>query len=531
MPEVFKIVDLFAGPGGLAEGVSSFSDNQGHNPFDVVVSVEKEKSAHRTLRLRAFLRQFDGEFPHEYYEHLNSGTPMPDWEMLYPGEWAKAVDEALQLELGTEDGNKMVHDRVRRLAASSQPTVVIGGPPCQAYSLAGRSRNAGKANYVPEDDARHFLYQEYIDILDLLKPAAFVMENVKGMLSSSVDGGRIFDRVLNDLRSLGGAKQTYDLFAVGRSSGGRMTLQRADTQSDYIVRSERFGVPQARHRVIVIGVRTDLAKGGIEHKEGSGAAPVSATVRHVIGGMAPLRSGLTRDDSHKAWLRAVEHQMERVRVAVAAMTPTPTTASLLARIVELQSDFLAAGALLRQDAAPPQPVVDCPSDLADFLSDPRLHATQNHSSRGHMEDDLGRYFFAAVFGEVMNRTPKSSEFPPQLAPAHVNWNTGKFADRFRVQRWDAPATTVTSHIAKDGHYFIHPDPIQCRALTVREAARLQTFPDNYSFLGNRTEQYVQVGNAVPPYLARQIASALWTALSPSGGAEPPRLRTPREEVR
>lgn len=155
--------------------------------------------------------------------------------------------------------------------------------------------------------------------------------------------------------------------------------------------------------------------------------------------------------------------------------------------------------------------------LAEWLVDPRMTSLPNHQSRNHMPSDLSRYAFASAFAEVTGRSPKAEDFPGSLAPAHDNWTSGKFRDRFRVQCAGAPATTVTSHIGKDGHYFIHPDPLQCRALTVREAARLQTFPDNYLFEGNRTQQYVQVGNAVPPLLARGIAEVVHSALMAARG--------------
>ena len=129
----------------------------------------------------------------------------------------------------------------------------------------------------------------------------------------------------------------------------------------------------------------------------------------------------------------------------------------------------------------------------------------NHETRTHLKEDLARYLFSAIYLEKKGDFPKLRDYPDWLLPNHKNARGTKFADRFRTQRPEEPATTITSHISKDGHYFIHYDPEQCRSLTVREAARIQTFPDNYFFCGARTHQFHQVGNAVPPYLAYQIA--------------------------
>jgi DNA (cytosine-5)-methyltransferase 1 len=147
--------------------------------------------------------------------------------------------------------------------------------------------------------------------------------------------------------------------------------------------------------------------------------------------------------------------------------------------------------------------------LREWYQDVRLEGyITNHESRGHIRADLHRYLYYSSYAKVVGKSPTAVGLPKILWPQHKNFDSGKFADRFRVQISDLPATTITSHISKDGHYFIHYDPIQCRSLTVREAARVQTFPDNYHFVGTRTQQYVQVGNAVPPILAHKLAKVV-----------------------
>lgn len=521
----YQVLDLFAGPGGLAEGFASLEAN-GTHAFRIALSIEKDPVAHSTLRFRAFLRQFTDGFPDRYYQFLNEGIDEPDWPAEFPLEWAAAEKEAVVLELGgdgTSEKLERLVDAVRDTASGR--TVVIGGPPCQAYSIVGRARNKGKAGYTPATDGRHFLYREYIAILERIRPAAFVMENVKGILSSSVDGKAIFTQVLEDLRAIGGDTRAYELLALVRSADGSTVLRPTVEPRDFIICAENFGIPQARHRVIIIGVRRDAvslddffrpahctSKRGAEVPD-----PPRATVRHVLTGLPSLRSGLSKSDSAEGWSEELRNACNLVASAMAdGGEPFQKVAK---ELLNLRERFVAGDVgQYRSGVEVGKLHPACPPALRNWLLDAKLKKVSGHESRSHMPSDLARYLFVAAFAQAHGRSPVAKEFPAALAPNHKNWDSGHFSDRFRAQVWDAPSTTITSHIAKDGHYFIHPDPAQCRALTVREAARLQTFPDNYRFLGNRTQQFTQVGNAVPPLLARQIAEALHKLLSTAGGS-------------
>ena len=187
----YKIIDLFAGPGGLGEGFAALNDGK---TFSIAVSAEMEASAHATLTLRSFFRHVQRENPaalSAYYDFCNSATA-PHPRDLFPVDWAVATNEARQLTLGQPDHNEQLDEITRGKKLREDQTVLIGGPPCQAYSLVGRSRNMGTAGYVAEKDHRHFLYKEYLRILAKARPAVFVMENVKGILSAKVGGRQIF---------------------------------------------------------------------------------------------------------------------------------------------------------------------------------------------------------------------------------------------------------------------------------------------------------------------------------------------------
>lgn len=521
-----KVIDLFSGPGGLGEGFSAFKIGGG-NPFKLAISIEKESSAHRTLILRAFFRQFGDSPPEEYYQFLRGELGKNPEDQLYKikkyeKEVTEAQKEARCLTLGED--NKAINAAITE-AIGSDDCILIGGPPCQAYSLAGRSRNQGIKDYKAEDDDRNFLYLEYLKVIARYQPKLFVMENVKGMLSAKINGEPLFDSIRKDLHNpckatntkphKGRFKHNYRIFSLVCPTPDSPDNLKEDTNpKDYIIKTENFGIPQRRHRVILLGLREDIVS-----KWDNGfllnPSEIETTTSDVISDLPKLRSGLSKgintDDSWLDTLKASKGTLSK--------TLKESGHESIAKSIEKTIKYLTV-----PDAKQGSNLglkknkkfqLSKNKELEDWFTDHRLkNHVVNHETRGHIEKDLHRYLFCSTWAEVAyknkweNPFPKSPDYPEALKPNHKNFDSGKFADRFRVQRAHAPATTITSHISKDGHYYIHYDATQCRSFTVREAARIQTFPDNYFFVGNRTQQYVQVGNAVPPFLAKSIAEII-----------------------
>lgn len=496
------VIDLFAGPGGLGEGISSVMDSEGNRPFKIGISIEKEASAHKTLTTRAFYRKIQSskEGLKNYNEYLLGHISREQLFECHPKQAEEAQEETLHQPKALGDDNEIIHKRIKELvkANGKRPIVVIGGPPCQAYSLAGRSRNAGIKDYKAENDNRNFLYKEYLKVLAIAQPDVFVMENVRGILSAKVKGKEIFPQILQDLRNPEGATKIsspkYKIFSLVAEAETPSNPEYQDA-SDFLIRSEEYGVPQARHRVILLGVRDDVQsvpKALIPRYK-------KTTVKQVLDDLPKLRSGLSkRKDSIEAWESVVSSNAKIVKKLMEKLFDGPQS-------IELSP----LKKLPRRATNLPELSDHIPEHLTDWYRQNEPICVLNHEARGHMESDLLRYAYSAAYTHLSGGiSPKSRDFPDELAPAHENWKSGSHADRFRTQAANKYSTTVTSHISKDGHYFIHYDPRQCRSLTVREAARLQTFPDNYLFEGNRTQQYVQVGNAVPPYLAQQIGKVV-----------------------
>ena len=524
------VIDLFAGPGGLGEGFSSLWNANGERCFSLKVSIEKDPVAHRTLSLRAFYRSFPkGKIPDCYYQYVR-GEISREELFAHPDtpESARiAAAEAKLAELGKIEPST-VDGWISKALEGATDWVLIGGPPCQAYSLAGRSRRTREDIAEFEKDVKHFLYKEYLRIIQRFRPSIFVMENVKGILSSKHGGSPIFERILSDLNTPS-ENLSYEIrsFVV---PGEPEKLE----QKDYVIESERFGVPQSRHRVILFGIRTDVSKRTPALRRTPRRftilpAEKTVSVGQILNDLPRLRSRLSQEpDSPEAWCKAVAEAHKQLTSWNSTARKQVEAAMEKAghKAVTLESY---GGRLVRENGG------ECliPRKLKPWYLNHKIKGVLQHETRSHMRSDLHRYLFASSYAQEFRSSPKLSNFPPKLLPDHgnVRGDDVPFADRFRVQVGHQPSSTVVAHIAKDGHYFIHPDPTQCRSLTVREAARLQTFPDDYFFEGNRTEQYTQVGNAVPPWLARKIASVVLDLINASRRQKPLRKDRQQQSIR
>lgn len=401
----FSYIDLFAGAGGLSEG---FIDNG----FTPLAHVEADAAAAFTLKTRTayhFLTK-NGQ-KHSYREYLNGKISR---QQLYDIVPAQELQRVINDEIGRD--NRDLFDRVDKLVGGNEIDLIIGGPPCQAYSVVGRAPLKHRT-----DDERTKLYVQYGRFLKRYQPKAFLFENVPGIISAG--GGAYFRNLKKYYKRLG-----YEVEAR-------------------LFNARSFNVVQSRVRVIIIGWKKEL---GWSYP----SIPTSDPVHF-------------RDD---------------------IFTDLPSISPGENRQVALY------------DGAPTEYLTDTGiRNGEDFVT--------QHIARPHNRRDLAIYKLAIEQWSKGYRL-RNNEIPDEI---RTQKNVSSFLDRFKVVA-DVPHTLI-AHIAKDGHHFIHPDQTQLRSISVREAARIQSFPDSYFFegskeTGNRSAAFRQIGNAVPPLMSRAIAATM-----------------------
>ncbi len=483
---MIPVVDLFAGPGGLGEGFCSFKKN---SKFKIVLSVEKEKFACETLILRSFFHQFKKK-PQKYYDYLQGKITKEILYSAYPQKFKIAKESVMNLELGIGRNSLKVSNKIKTLINKNSHWLLLGGPPCQAYSIAGRSKLKNlKGKELFEKDNRHTLYKQYLRIISDHGPSVFIMENVKGLISSRINKQNTLTDILNDLKFpdrvfKNKEKKEYNLYSLNKKNDL--------FEENFLVNCSKHGIPQKRERLFIIGVRKNINLDQITPLEYEKEIPLEK----VISNLPKMRSIISKEiDGYDNWLKLFDDFKE-----------SEFESSI--EIIKKNTQNLNFGSNY----------IKCKISKSDYepswYDDPRIEGVLNHETRKYLSKDIKRYIFSSLYAKKYDRSPKISDFPKNLYPKHKNVMREDnkkiiFNDRFRVQLKNKPATTITSHISKDGHYYIHYDTSQARSLSVREAARIQTFPDNYFFEGNKTQQYIQVGNAVPPLIAKKIASIIY----------------------
>ncbi len=393
MPYTF--IDLFAGCGGLSEGFY----RQG---FKALAHVEIDHYACETLRTRM-----------KYYGYKD------------------ADKEVIEHDITSKD----IIDKIESATRGRDVDVIIGGPPCQAYSTAGRVRDGkGMAK-----DPRNFLFESYVMILEHYRPKFFVFENVTGLLSAKANGEPVLPKVLK---------------ALGRN------YKVISDPSILVLNTANYGVPQIRKRVIIMGVRKDI--------EGKEALDLYQAVKKTHYDPEMLESERGR------LLRFVD-----VRQALSDLPPVQPG----------------------QDASTDSFDYPCNNAFLQRIGKPGIHPLMDHICRNHNEMDRERFRVMIEnhwsFGEMRRRRP-------DLEHEHAR----VFDNSYVVQWWELPSKTILAHLYKDGFQFIHPDYEQARTFTVREAARIQSFPDDFVFVGSRGEKYKQIGNAVPVLFAEALAKSV-----------------------
>lgn len=435
-------IDLFAGCGGLSEGFKQAG-------FDVIAQIEMNKWACETLRTRNLYYELKriGKV-YLYQKYLQEEISRNEILNKFPDIQELVNSRVIQSVLG-EDQIEYIIQKIRssmNLHKVSKFHILLGGPPCQPYSLIGRARDPMRM----EKDERHYLYKYYLKILEILQPDIFVYENVPGLFTAKAEGKEIFKRILKDFSLL---NPPYEITPP--------LEQIYEDPCSYILNSADFLIPQRRKRIFLIGYKqvlnhmnpeiknifTYLQKQALRNKKKG-----CLSVDDAIGDLPPLKPGEGSDGWYNFYDYVTELKQYQIKMRRYSL-----------------------GIL-------------------------------NHKARTHMESDLERYRFFIEQHKNGNGAATLidlKEKRPDLIPNHKHLD--KFLDRFKVQWWNKPSLTITAHISKDGHYYIHPDINQCRSFTVREAARCQSFLDNFKFEGPRTAQFKQVGNAVPPLLANTIA--------------------------
>lgn len=401
-----NVIDLFAGAGGLSEGFAQAG-------FNIIGHVEMDRSAADTLRTRMIYYELKKINRLDVYKDYLKGAITRE-DIIKEFGFEGVIDSVICEKI--DDNYKDVIKRLKKIAGGQPIDLIIGGPPCQAYSYIGRARDINRM----QDDKRNYLYEYYVEFLKAFKPKVFVFENVPGLITAG--GGKY----LTDMRDL---------------------MDKAGYKTDFkILNAADYGVPQNRRRVILIGWNK---KSGINSYPLPPEVERSYKVRDVLADLPSLQAGGGDEISNKT-----------------------SRNSLLEELGVSSKDF-------------------------DLLLD---HRTRPHNAR-----DLEIYRHAVML-KNRGENLKYNNLPDELK---THKNQSSFLDRFKVVDMDAEGShTVVAHIGKDGHYYIHPDLSQNRSLSVREAARLQTFPDDYRFEGSRNARYKQIGNAVPVLLGKHIAKTI-----------------------